>query len=257
MSEKRYAVALVRSSSTDEYERIHTVAEQQEEITAYADAKNIEILKVFTSSHRSDGVVGEMINFCKSHTEVEYLLIEKPSRLTRNIVEYNSYLEKFSNCGVEVLTTIENLYWVDSLEDTYRDYFSMALAGIDSRLRSERVKSALLNRTKAGYCVVRPPLGYERSRIRGLYEKTNTAHALRMYFTDTLAGAITIQELRQKISQIFFPSPKLISPRKLKDIVSNPYYAGFVSYNGQQFDGLHEPILTPKQQQELINLLNK
>lgn len=257
MSQLKYAVALVRSSNTVTSGRDLSIAEQQEEISDYARTSQIEIKKIFTSSDHGSQAVREIISYCKANPKIEYLLIEKPSRLTRNILEYNRYLGAFYACGIEILTTIENAYGVDSLEDTYQDYFSMAVEGIDHRLRSEQVKRALLNRTKAGYSVSRPPLGYTQSRIRGLHEKTNTAHALRMYFTDTLAGAMTAHELRQKISQIFYPSPKLVSPRKLKEIVSNPYYAGFVCYQGQQFNGLHEPILTPKQQQDLINLLNK
>lgn len=256
MSQPKYAVALVRSSNSETSGQDLTIAEQQEEMVDYAKTSQIEIQKIFTSSDRSSQVIKEIISYCKANPQIGYLLIEKPSRLSRSIIEYNRYLGAFYACGVEVLTTIEYAYGIDSIEDTYQDYLSMAMVEIDSRMRSEQVKRALLNRTKAGYSVSRPPLGYAQSRIRGLYEKTNTASALCMYFQDTLAGVMTIQELRQKISHIYYPKDRLISLHKLRNIVSNPYYAGFVSYQGQQFRGLHEPLLTSEQQQELIELLS-
>ena len=56
---------------------------------------------------------------------------------------------------------------------------------------------------------------------------------------------------------MFFLKDKLLSDSKFKTIVTNPYYAGYVSHDGKQYQGLHEPLLTVAEHKKLITLLSK
>ncbi|MFZ2545065.1 MAG: recombinase family protein [Candidatus Saccharimonadales bacterium] len=241
MSKLSKAIALVRTCSTGQ--------SQYESIISYAEERKIKIYKTFESKNNGSGVLKEILKYCRVNPHIEYLLISEPSRLTRSVIEYNRYKGAFSVYGVEIRSA------TDASGESF-DYLSAALAKIYSQYRSESVGRSMLRLASRGYSVGRPPLGYTRTLTSGLYEKTNTASALRSYFEQVLSGQMTVKELRQAISRIYHPNEKQISHSKLRRIISNPYYIGFVSWHGKFHQGLHEPLLTEIEQQQLIALLD-
>ena len=120
--------------------------------------------------------------------------------------------------------------------------------------KSLATKRALLARAQRGYAVQRPPLGYVKSETPGMYYKAITADILEYSFKQVLRELMSGSELKVMLSYTFYNN-KLITHKQFMRIISNPYYAGFISYNGRLFKGRHEPIITPEKQAALVKLL--
>ena len=117
------------------------------------------------------------------------------------------------------------------------------------------VKRRMTQRAEAGYSMQRPPLGYSTSLFSGLYIKNVDASAMKYYFNRAIYGELTASELRYALAKIYSET-KSISKKRLLKLVSNPYYIGLINYDGQLFQGLHEPLLTKEEQNKLIGLLS-
>mgnify|MGYP006961366605 FL=1 len=100
-------------------------------------------------------------------------------------------------------------------------------------------------------------MGYVRTSERGLFAKDrDSAIHLRSSIARFLDGEASYDDLRRAVSMLF-SKDKPLSSGKFKAIVTNPYYAGYVCYDGKQYQGLHEPLLTVAEYKKLVNLLGK
>jgi site-specific DNA recombinase len=121
------------------------------------------------------------------------------------------------------------------------------------------IKRGMLHRAQSGYAMHRPPLGYAVTTMPGLFEINLFGTVLREELKDLASGYTTIKSVATKLSLAFDPfdsSPKPWSNTKLKRLLSDPYYAGWISYKGELYPGLHEPMITAKQHQQLLDLLH-
>lgn len=137
------------------------------------------------------------------------------------------------------------------------DFLNQVLAmtaELDSENRRECVKHALLERTKSGYSIQVPPMGYMRSQTRGVFVKTKNALYLRNSIVKYLDGKLSTDSLQYAVSSLY-PANKTLKKSQFKKIVTNPYYAGYVCYNGEKYQGLHEPLLTVAEYKKLIKIL--
>ncbi len=128
------------------------------------------------------------------------------------------------------------------------------IAELDAENRRKHFKGASLVRVKSGYSVHRPPVGYVQSQTRGVFVKTKTASYLRTKIVEFLDGKLSADNLRYAISSLY-PANKTLSRSRFKMIVTNPYYAGYVCYEGEKYKGLHEPLLTVTEYKKLIKML--
>ena len=80
--------------------------------------------------------------------------------------------------------------------DRFVQQLMETIASYDNSMRSDIVSRAMCRKAEQGYSPFRPPLGYIKTEVSGLYKKDNTASTLSRYFKDTLEGRMTVPELR-------------------------------------------------------------
>ncbi len=128
-----------------------------------------------------------------------------------------------------------------------------------SEQMSNAIKRGLLNRAKNGYAVSRPPLAYSKTEMPGFFKVNRYGRALRETLKKLANGETNIESVTFNIAMIFYSSNgfKSWSTAKTKRLLSDPYYAGYISYKGQLFEGLHEPLITKEEHEKLLELLEK
>lgn len=143
----------------------------------------------------------------------------------------------------------------DEIFNKFVEAMQVAIRQLDNGSKAKITRKKMERRVSEGYSVSRPKLGYVKTDALGIHAPhTITATTLRCYMEDVLAGKITVAELRKKISHIYHKT-KLLSLGRFKAIVLDPYYAGFVVFNGQVYKGLHEPLISQEEHEQLKKLV--
>lgn len=128
-----------------------------------------------------------------------------------------------------------------------------------SNLISEATKRGILHRAKSGYAVTRPPLGYSTTETPGLFKVNRHGKAIGGTLKKLANGETNIESATLNLALIFYGLNVVTSwnTKKTKRLMSNPYYAGCISYKGQLYQGLHEPLITKNEYKKLLALLKK
>lgn len=144
-----------------------------------------------------------------------------------------------------------------SAEEKMADNLKLVLSQYVSEQKSLTVKRGMAHRAKSGYAITRPPLGYSKTNTPGLYELDSYGLAIRKAlnaFANDEADPGTvmayIEMMFHAMTQAQWPTHAVIM-----HLLEDPYYAGFISYKGELFEGLHEPLITEELHHKLLAYL--
>lgn len=119
------------------------------------------------------------------------------------------------------------------------------------------VKRGMLNRAKSGYAVGRPPLGYTKTETPGLFKLDENGLAIQRALKELANGKADTGMVVAYMEMFFhvMTGTKFPAIIVIEHFLSDPYYSGCVSYKGQLFEGLHEPLITGEAYQKLEEYL--
>lgn len=256
--EQTQAVALIRIASRAQQVN-DSLLRQKSEISDYAEANNIKIVEwveIIAPYRENDRPM--LLDTVDRHNSVDKVLVHKLSRLTRRFDEYCLIKQDLADRGVKIFSVTEYIddVGMDSLvEHLLMFNFASQLHSV----QSEMVSRSMAQKAKQGYHLSRPPLGYSQGATKGVHEINNDGHKLQKCFQDFNSGKLTVSELREEVSQIYFPLSaseyKTVNKQHFEKIVCNRYYSGFVEFKGNAYKGLHKPLITPEEQEKLKKLL--
>lgn len=234
---------------TDVEERIQ---KQTENITRFAADNNIEILHWYGDYIEGGKARQSMLDDVTSGAigHVSFVIADTPDRISRSAKEY-----------FEVVALLaENNLSMKFASGTDKDILELFLLQLqsnvfeyDSRLKVQKVKAGMKREIEDGLYPFRPPLGYEASGTKNLYQPTHAANVFGEYLHKAANKEISIEALHA-ISKKLFGSKKSISEKKLKQIALNPFYAGVTHFDGQAYQGSHRPIVSFEDQKKLEEL---
>jgi site-specific DNA recombinase len=146
---------------------------------------------------------------------------------------------------------------VISANDKFIKNLSLVLSQYHREMMSEAVKRGMEHRVISGYAISRPPLGYSTTETTGLFKINRQGRALRETLKKLANGETNIESATINIALMFYGLNvfKSWSTIRTKRLLSDPYYAGYISYKGQLLKGLHEPLVTDEEHQKLLALL--
>lgn len=268
-SEKVKAIALCRVSSVEQLQN-NSLSNQDKKVRELALDYNSEIVRVWShqvSSKRGNNVnrkdLTEMMNFCDKNKDVKYLFVSEPDRFMRSSDEAMWGEVEFRKRGVEIIFS-EPLLNGGNMQSRLQRYLRYYAA---EGSNEERIRKSIDGHTaalKEGRYTFQPPIGYKRGKIAGIHEiDPVTGPVLQRALVAIADGTKTIKDALSWYNDNCPPirdgrHTKLRMDKWTKFIV-NPYYAGIVEMDKQikirNENGLHEPLITLKQHERILEAL--
>ena len=114
---------------------------------------------------------------------------------------------------------------------------------------SENIKRGIRLKLSKGIWPQWGPIGYLNDpKTRGIIKDEGKAPFITKSFALYSTGRHTLAEIRDKINSAGMRGRKVytLSASQYQTILKNPLYYGVFRYNGESYEGTHEPIITKK-----------
>lgn len=202
-------------------------------------------------------VFRQLLRYIADHPgEIDYVIIYMRSRAFRNYVDVGVTERQLSKLGVKLVSAKEDFgegIWGDAMKAVadIMNEVQVRMSGEDIRLKME-------HKARSGGTIRRASIGYKNVRAEHDGRLVNTIAVdevrgplVRQAYELYAEGDISIENLADVMADLGLttrPTAKWpeqpVSPSKLHTILRDPYYVGFVTYNGELIPGRHEPIVS-------------
>jgi len=211
--------------------------------------EQLEVVDVFVEKQTAKipgrPVFNEMIERMEKG-EASGILAWHPDRLARNSVDGGKIIY-LVDTGVIVEMKFPT-FWFDP---TPQGKFMLSIAFSQSKYYvdnlSENIKRGHRNKVKDGIWPPMAPLGYV-NKNRKIVPDENIAPLIKKTFEAYSSGSFTLRQLRDKFNELGLKrkSGKELAVSNYQKLLKNPIYTGLMLYNGELYDGKHEPIISKK-----------
>ena len=239
-----------RKSTDTEDRQVRSISDQLAELKLLAIKENIDVIDIFVEKQtaKSPGrpVFNEMLLRIEQG-EANGILAWHPDRLARNSVDGGKVIYLLDTGKIAELKF--PTFWCDP---TPQGKFMLSIAFSQSKYYvdnlSENIKRGHRNKVKDGIWPQMSPLGYVNVKGGGIIPDIEIAKLIKKTFEAYSSGSFTLRQLRDKFSALGLrrKSGKELAVSNYQQILKNPIYTGLMRYNGEIFEGKHEPIITKK-----------
>ena len=253
VSRKKTAVIYSRVSTTDQKDKGFSLGNQTNDLKAFCEKNNIEIVKEYEEDYSAKTFArpefSKLLTYCtKNKKKVDYLLVHKWCRYSRNISEAYQFMDVFKGLGIEV-NAIEQWIDFDVPQNIMMLSIHLSIPEIDNKDRSLKVIAGSRAALKEGRWIYSQPIGYksgkdERGRTLMQLDEPK-ASIIRRVFQDFASGSYSQKDLMKKYSC----SEVKFSKSNINRILKNMVYAGMIPIPEYQKEpsqivkGLHDPII--------------
>jgi len=243
---------LYARKSTDEPERqILSIEAQLFELREYARKENLNVVKEFVESKTAKEPGREIFNEMLAGIEngkAEGILAWHPDRLARNSIDGGRIIYLVDTGKIRELKF--PTFWFDS---TPQGKFMLNIAFGQSKYYvdnlSENIKRGIRQKLRNGVWPAWAPLGYLNDKNkRCIVVDKKKAGLIRKAVEIYSTGEYPLAEIRKIINSLGLvgKKDKELSTSNYQYIFKNPIYYGAIRYNGELYEGKHEPIITKK-----------
>ncbi len=250
------AVLFCRVSSKEQEVEGYSLPAQEKLLRGHAERLSLEVIRVFSISESAGGksqrkIFNEMMGFVKKNG-IKIIICEKVDRLTRNFkdaVVIDDWLEGDEERQVHLvkdsLTLHKNSRSQEKLNWGIRILF--AKNHIDNL--SEEVKKGQKEKIAQGWFPSHPKLGYKTVGEKGhkihvldeekapMVKRAFELYASGNYSLSKLVALLNGEGLRMASGS------KLVKSR-LHGLLSDPFYHGWILWNGELHKGEHQTLIT-------------
>lgn len=247
-------LALYRRVSTDKQaDEGYSLDVQLEKLQAYAKTmSNVKEARVYTDDGYSGSGLDrpgmkQMIEDIEAGV-ITHVVVVKLDRLSRS--------QKDTLHLIEDVMIPANVAFISILESFNTDTaFGRAMVGILSVFAQlerenifERTRGGMQKRVEKGYWPGggRTPYGYDYDSAKGILVPNQEADMVRHIYDRYLAGA-SMQNIADELD--------LKYDRVVYNIITRKSNAGYIVYNGEEYLGLHEPIISLETYEQAMQLL--
>lgn len=199
--------------------------------------------------------------------DIDLVIVHKVDRLARNRADDVTIAMQIRSAGAQLVSATENIDETPSglllhgIMSSIAEFYSRNLA-------SEVIKGTT-EKAKRGGTPSKAPLGYRNVRetvdgreVRTVDLDPERAPLVKLAFDLYATGGFSLNELvalleakglRSRGNRRYSPRP--IHYSTLYQLLSNPYYAGWVTYRGQTYKGRHEPLVSQTRFEEVQAVL--
>jgi len=238
-----------RKSTDDKDRQVRSISDQLAELKELAKKEQLEIVDIFVEKQTAKipgrPVFNEMMERMENG-EAEGILAWHPDRLARNSVDGGKIIYLVDT---EVIKDLKfSTFWFDP---TPQGKFMLSIAFSQSKYYvdnlSENIKRGHRNKVKEGIWPQSAPIGYLNEKGKIVPDILN-APLVKNVFEAYATGNFTLREVRDKFNALGLrrKSGRELAVSNYQKLLKNPIYTGLMRYNGEIFEGKHEPIISKK-----------
>lgn len=258
INEKTKAVIYARVSSKEQEDTGYSLPAQEKFLIEYArkSENDFDVVKTFQISESAGGkikrkIFHEMMDFI-TKSKVHIVIVETTDRLTRNfadVITIDAWL--LANDENQIHLTKEGcvLHKNSKSHEWFMWRVKVATAEYYVRLLSENVKKGQKEKIAQGWLPTTPPLGYKTIGEKGhkihVIEK-DIAPYIREMFELYATGNYSTPSLGERMYErgLRSRSGHRVVKSKIHTLLCEPFYYGKLVWNGKEYDGGHEPIIS-------------
>lgn len=241
----RFAVALCRVSTEDQFQKGLSIPEQRSRIEKWAEANSVKVLRweeIHHSAYRGldeDPRVMDLLKLAKESSQITLFLVDEKSRFARRKYLRVTWQEELRRAGVSVIGVSEPEYnsnsihgiWIEGISETKDEARSIETAYHTTK---GMMRNAETRDMVTGFCYKNggvAPDGYDNQRvIRGKDSRGKDIVKLLWAVNEERAALV-----RYIILTLW--AKKRMSYKEIRDHLNG---------HGLKYDGLTGPILNPK-----------
>lgn len=237
-----------RVSTLEQAEHGYSIGEQVDKLKKYCDIHDYSIYKEYVDGGYSGAkldrpAIQELIADAKNG-KFEAVIVYKLDRLSRNL-QNALYLIKdiFKANNIYFASLSENIDLSTAAGELNFNMFA-SFAEFERANIRDRMSMGAYARAKSGKCASpsRTPFGYDYDN--GILRKNEYSHIIENIFKMYLSG-LSLAKILIKLNDDGYAGKQ--KPWRLSaiyTIIRNKTYAGFIKYRNEFFTGLHEPIIS-------------
>ncbi len=201
-------------------------------------------------------VFREMIARIVREHDVDFVIIYARSRAFRNYIDAGNTKAALAKLGVKLISAKED--FGDGLMAEAMEAVTDVFNWLQVRMSGEDIKVKMANKARNGGTVGRAKVGYlnVRKRIEGREVRTietdpERAPLIVMAFEQFATGKHTVATLRVTLTQAGLRMAatakrpaRPISLAQLGEVLRDRYYLGYVEYEGIEYAGRHEALIS-------------
>ncbi|MGL5862522.1 MAG: recombinase family protein, partial [Phycicoccus sp.] len=261
------AVSYLRVSSVGQVETDYnpegiSLPAQRAAITARAKELGATIIEEFTDAGKSAKSIEhrdsfrDMIAYLKANPNIRYVIVYALSRFARNRYDDAIMMMTLDKLNVTLISTTEK-----NLDATPSGRAMHGMIAVFNEYQvlvsGEDIKYKMGQKAKNGGTIGVAKLGYDNVRVRHEGREIRTVAvdperapfvtmAFELYATGSysfieLRDALTDAGLRTKGNRRYGPRP--VSIHTIGAMLRDRYYLGYVTYDGVEYPGRHEPLI--------------
>ena len=250
---RRQAVLYARVSSKDQERGGFSIQAQQQLLRAYARQRGFEIAEAFidveTAGKAGRANFGAMLRYVRRHPRCRAILVEKTDRLYRNIKDWVALEE----LGLDVHLVKEGVVLSDESMSAEKFVHGIKVLVAKNYIDnlSEETKKGLLEKARQGLWPSRAPLGYQnivrRDGKHVIEPDAERAPIIAKVFEWYATGEFPLTALTTKARQAgltYRKSKRPLGRSRIHKLLHDPIYMGDFIWDGQRYEGSHEPIVS-------------
>lgn len=256
MKQQSNAVILARVSSKSQEDEGYSLDSQLKLLGGYCENKSLRVARVFkitetASKEQSRKIFHEVLAYMLE-SNVYHLIVEKTDRLTRNLrdaVVIDDWLEQDKERMVHAVK--ENLLIHKEAKSDVKFMWNIHLAvakKYTDNLREEAMKG-WAEKLAQGWLPASPPIGYvtvlkDGKRIHVPDKKTMglVKRAFKLYLDPNHSIASIADEMKKM--GLTSRKGRPFAPSYVQKVLTNPFYIGINRFNGQDYPGAQEHLIT-------------
>ena len=243
---------LYARKSTDEPERqVLSIEAQLFELQEYARKEGLTLVREFVESKTAKEPGREIFNAMVAGIEAgeaEGIIAWHPDRLARNSIDGGRIIYLVDTGKITTLKF--PTFWFDS---TPQGKFMLSIAFGQSKYYvdnlSENIKRGIRQKLRNGIWPAWAPLGYINDKnARCIAVDKEKAKLIKKTFEMYSTGEYPLAQLRKIMNKagLIGKKNKTLAVSNYQYMLKNKIYYGIIEYNGELYEGKHEPIITKK-----------
>jgi site-specific DNA recombinase len=263
----KQAVIYIRVSTPGQANRDHdpegySIPAQRDACTNKAKSLEASVVAEFVDAGESARSVDRtqlqaMLKYLKETKGIDYVIVHKVDRLARSREDDVAISLAIHKAGAILVSVTENIdetpsgRLVHGIMASIADFYSGNL--------SLEVVKGMVQKAKSGGTLNRPPLGYINRRefvyghdSRWVEIDEERADLVRMAFGLYATGEYSLVRLAELLTEKGLtsrPTKRLAAHGMTKNTIAtmlaNPYYMGITKYQGVEYPGKHEALISP------------